>query len=129
MDSYVDAAKAEAARIVAEAEAAVAAVPEMLAELESAGASAVYIERALGLKVGTVAKWKRGEIPPEEMALLRIIHMFPRVLEVADHRFDAGVASAAVIAMAAEARLAEAKEKALERQKVAASEAASTSEK
>lgn len=122
MDSYVNSAKAEAARIIAEAEAAVAAVPEMLAELESAGVSAAYIDRALGLKMGTVAKWRAGEIAPEEMALLRIIHMFPRILEVADHRFDSGVASAMVIAMAGEARLVEAKEKALDRRRVMTSE-------
>lgn len=112
MDNVVDAAKAEAARIVAEAEASVVAVPEMLFELEAVGATGVYIERALSLKIGTVAKWKLGEILPEEMALLRIIHMFPRILEVADHRFDSGVARAMVIAMAGEAMLAEAKRKA-----------------
>ncbi len=103
--TVIEAAKSEAARLVAEAEAAVKSVPEMLASLEKNSVTPPYLMRALGLPFDSVDKWKRGDISSEELALLRIVYAFPWMVLVADHGFDKSVANASVIAAAGPAML------------------------
>ena len=88
-------------------------VRKMLMSLRGYCASAAYIERVLGLEFGTVEKWEAGKrLTASELALLRLICVYPWMLDVADNRFDAGVANAYVVAAAGAEMLAAAKEKA-----------------
>lgn len=118
--TVIEAAKTAAAELIAEAEASVRTVPFLIEALKDHGISAGYIERALRLPFGSVKKWLAGEISPEELALLKIVCFFPRMLEVADADYDQSVASAALVATAGEMMLEEAKESAAKRKKEAA---------
>lgn len=69
----------------------------ILDDLSGAGVKMSYLERALDLPARTVSRWKSGETSAASIALLRCIHSFPWMLEVADARFDPQVAQMKVV--------------------------------
>lgn len=84
-----DFSKANDVRIQkAEAESATLSVGRLLDDLASRGISPSYIERAMAMPALTVARWRDGTASAEALALLRVIHTYPWILEVADRRFE-----------------------------------------
>jgi hypothetical protein len=62
--------------------------PTLMEELTHNGITMTYLEKALRLPFRTTSRWKRGEISHSALALLRIIRVSPRLLEVADDNFS-----------------------------------------
>ena len=62
-------------------------VVDIVADLNSAGKSNVYMERALGLSFGTIKLWCSGRFDEVDLALLRIIRCYPAMVEIADNNF------------------------------------------
>jgi len=60
----------------------------LMEELSHNGITMTYLEKALRLPFRTTSRWKRGEISHSALALLRIIRVSPRLLEVADDNFS-----------------------------------------
>lgn len=57
---------------------------ESLAVLKANGISPAWIERCLGLEIGSINKWRMAQyFPPETCALLKIIEHYPEMLDVA----------------------------------------------
>jgi len=56
-----------------------------------------YLERALELPFGTTERWKEGNISSEELSLLKIIVMYPWIIEVADSNFNEKIANAKLV--------------------------------
>lgn len=74
----------------------------ILDDLYASGVKMSYLERALELPARTISRWKSGETSAASVALLRSIHAFPWLLEVADARFDPQVAQRKVIEAASQ---------------------------
>jgi len=66
------------------------AVASMLEEFSGKGTSYSAAERVLGLPQRTLSKWKNKSVAPSAgaTALMRYIHLFPWLLEVADNKFE-----------------------------------------
>ncbi len=62
-------------------EAELKSLDYMLDRLTSEGITNTYFERALGLPNNTIVKWKKGEYSASTLALLKIVTMFPWVLD------------------------------------------------
>ncbi len=60
----------------------------ILEDLNELGIKMTYFERALDLPARTVSRWKSGDTSSASVALLRVVHAFPWLLEVADARFS-----------------------------------------
>lgn len=60
----------------------------ILTNFSEKGFSMVYIERALDLSHRTLSRWKSQGISASGLALMRMIHTFPWLLEVADKDYD-----------------------------------------
>jgi len=57
---------------------------ESLAVLKANDISPAWIERCLGLEIGSINKWRMAQyFPPETCALLKIIEHYPEILDVA----------------------------------------------
>jgi hypothetical protein len=67
---------------------------EAVAFMEQIGLKHSYMERVLDLERGTFKRLAAGEGTAEEIALLRMIHAFPRLLDVAQEGFRKGAAEA-----------------------------------
>ncbi|MCI5218584.1 MAG: hypothetical protein D3914_05195 [Candidatus Electrothrix sp. LOE2] len=66
------------------------AIKNILNDFSRNNISMAAIERALRLPQRTLTKWKKGAIRPSAsgMALMKLLRLFPWLLEVADHDFD-----------------------------------------
>lgn len=62
--------------------------PALIEELTHTGITMTYLEKALRLPFRTTSRWKRGKISHSALALLRLIRVSPRLLEVADDNFS-----------------------------------------
>lgn len=62
--------------------------PKILEQLAQNGITMTYLEKSLRLPFRTTSRWKRGEISHPALALLRLIHFSPKLLEVADDNFS-----------------------------------------
>lgn len=61
---------------------------QILRDLKEQGLSFPNIERCLSLPQGTIKGWEeKGSIPKDGQALMKIVTMFPWMLEVADNDF------------------------------------------
>lgn len=69
----------------------------LIDSLEDKKISFSYLERALELPFGTIQRWKEGDITPEEMTLLKIISVYPWIIQVADNQFNHKVANAVLV--------------------------------
>jgi hypothetical protein len=73
-----------------------AAVPVMIDGLNLKGITDAHFERVLRLSFGTVKGWRLltqrdrlpGEIQPVELALLRAVRMYPRILSIIDRSYN-----------------------------------------
>lgn len=72
-------------------------INSMLEDLLDAGIKMSYLERTLDLPTRTVSRWKSGESSAASVALLRAIHAFPWILDVADANFDKKYANMKVL--------------------------------
>lgn len=71
---------------------------QMLNEIKGKGYSDPYLERIIGLKHGSLAKWRKGKASATEKALVRMIHAFPSlILDVAENNFDPAYAKGRVV--------------------------------
>lgn len=66
------------------------AVSSMLEQFSGSKTSFSAAERVLGLPQRTLSKWKNKSVAPSAgaTALMRYIHLFPWLLEVADNKFE-----------------------------------------
>jgi DNA-binding transcriptional regulator YiaG len=66
------------------------AVVSILKEFSGKDTSYSAVERVLGLPQRTLSKWKNKSIVPSAgaTALMRYIHLFPWLLEIADNKFE-----------------------------------------
>lgn len=62
--------------------------PALMEELTHNGITMTYLEKALRLPFRTTSRWKGGKISHSALALLRLIRVSPRLLEVADENFS-----------------------------------------
>ncbi|MDO8947343.1 MAG: hypothetical protein Q7U88_09310 [Desulfocapsaceae bacterium] len=62
--------------------------PTLMERLTHNGITMTYLEKALRLPFRTTSRWKRGKISHSALALLRLICVSPRLLEVADDNFS-----------------------------------------
>lgn len=62
----------------------------LIKKLEDKIDSLISFERCLGLPIGITKKWKSGEVKlkPEDIALIKLVTVFPWFLELADNNFD-----------------------------------------
>lgn len=74
----------------------------ILSNFSEKGFSLVYIERALDLSHRTLSRWKSQGISASGLALMRMIHTFPWLLEVADKDYDRGYANKKLVNQAME---------------------------
>lgn len=72
----------------------IAGVKKIIDEFSHLSISMASIERALDLPQRTLSKWKSGSISPSSssVALMRMIRTFPWLLDVADNKYDHGIA-------------------------------------
>ena len=56
---------------------------DRIKELNKHGLSCSGMERALSLPQGSMSKWEKDSMKPEEESLLKMIHKFPFLLAVA----------------------------------------------
>lgn len=84
-----------AAHARAEGESERGSVRQMLADLAARGVTSTYIERALSLPFGTLARLVEGAAAadPVGLALLRLVRTYPWLLAVADEHFDEDTAA------------------------------------
>jgi len=61
-------------------------VNSMLEYLSTCGVTPSYLERALELPARTVAMWKDGKFSAAAVALLKIIRMYPWILQICDKK-------------------------------------------
>ena len=66
-------------------------VHNIIDALSKMNKSIAYIERSLRLPAYTIARWKRGEVSAEGIALLRLIMAYPKLLESSDSNFGQSV--------------------------------------
>ncbi|WP_281184186.1 hypothetical protein [Trichlorobacter lovleyi] len=66
----------------------IASAPKLMDELNEAGITMTYLEKALRLPFRTTSRWKRGRISRSSLALLRLIRFSPSLLAVADDDFS-----------------------------------------
>ena len=71
--------------------------------LGDTGNSMAHIERSLGLAQRTLSRWKSSGVSASGMTLMRIVHTYPWVLDVADENFDEQFAKRELISQAANA--------------------------
>jgi len=66
------------------------AVASMLEKFSDNGVSYSAAERVLGIPQRTLSKWKNKSVVPSAgaTALMRYLHLFPWLLEVADNKFE-----------------------------------------
>lgn len=62
--------------------------PTLIEGLTHNGITMTYLEKALRLPFRTTSRWKHGKISHSALALLRLIRVSPRLLEVADDNFS-----------------------------------------
>lgn len=62
--------------------------PILMEGLTHNGITMTYLEKALRLPFRTTSRWKHGKISHSALALLRLIRISPRLLEVADDNFS-----------------------------------------
>jgi len=88
--------------VEARKQSSVSMVGDVLERLLRLGRSNAYVERALALPSRTLARWKAGECSAAGSTLLRLVATYPWLVEVADHRYEAGFAKRALVGAAAE---------------------------
>jgi len=62
--------------------------PKIMDSLTRHGITMTYFEKALRLPFRTTARWRRGKLSHSALALLRLVHFSPALLEVADDNFS-----------------------------------------
>ena len=87
---------------LAQRESTCQSISLILDKLVSDGLSMVYIERATGLPSRTLARWKSGQCSASGAALLRMIHTYPWLLDVADRGYEPAYAQGTVVWAAGE---------------------------
>ncbi len=82
----------------------------IISDLNDMKISMAYVERALGLPMRTISRWKSGEHSAAGVAVLRIVRAFPWVLSAAEARFEATACASLVVSQAANVLISAAKE-------------------
>lgn len=60
---------------------------KIINDFVKAGYSMAYMERALGLPMRTMARWKKGSYAKADLALMKVLKAFPWMIKVADEQF------------------------------------------
>lgn len=63
-------------------------VQTIIANLSYLGISMAYFERAFGLPIRTLTRWKTGDFSATALALLRITITYPWIVSVAEKKFS-----------------------------------------
>lgn len=67
-------------------------VENTIAELNKNNITMSFFERVFELPIRTLSRWKSGDFSFASLALLRIVKIYPRIIEVAEHKFEKHIA-------------------------------------